>query len=180
MDEEAARKRIEQKRVEESIKQDCMGNASIRAARYLQVKPHGIISNQHFAPPSTECSYLFRDGHYYGCIALTQAVAEALVKFLCSKNSFRPARSFETNVSNLYKRQFISKEIRDAMLSIWNKRDSYHHLNHDIETDRDKLEELAKEKLVHLYEIENEIFKYTTTIEGGFKLKYPKYWDIME
>lgn len=177
MDEKQKQQLIAKMQVKNSLKQEFEGTLDDRVSRYLQVKPHEIISNQHFAFPSTECGYLFRDGHYYGCIALTQSVTEALAKFLCIRNSFKPANKFETNVNKLYERQFISTKTKDSMFIIWQNRDSYHHLNPDIETDHHKLEELAKEKLGHLYEIEREIFEFNF-INGGFNPKYPKYWNI--
>lgn len=177
MDKEAARKLIEQKQVEESIKQECMGTASIRATRYLQVKPHIIIPNEHFAAPSTECSLLFRDGHFFGCIALTQAVAEALARFLCEVNFGRHDNVFEKNVEKLNRRGFISDKVNKALSEIWKDRDDFHHLNPDVETDRQILEELAKEKTRLLAEVESEIFEFEI-INGALQPKHPKYWKI--
>ena len=72
---------ILQKQVEDYMREEFEGTLSERVVRYIQVKPHEIISNTHFSAPSSECSLLFRDGHFYGCIALVQAVAEALTHF---------------------------------------------------------------------------------------------------
>jgi len=177
MDKEAARKLIEQKQVEDSIKQECVGTASIRATRYLQVKPHIIIPNEHFAAASAECSLLFRDGHFYGCIALTQAVAEALVRFLCKTNSWRPAKEFEKNVKKLSERNFISNKLKQSLLRIWERRDDYHHLNPGVETDRQALEELAREKTRLLAEVESEVFHFTV-VDGKIIPEQPKYWKV--
>lgn len=40
---------IRQKQLEDSIKQELEQTLSERAARYLQVKPHGIVPYTHFA-----------------------------------------------------------------------------------------------------------------------------------
>ena len=99
---------MQEKITEESIKQELEQSLSSRVQRYLKVKPHGIVPYTRFAPASAECTFLFRDGHFYGCIALAQAVAEAIVRFLCQRNSWRPGNNFEKNVQTLCTRKFIS------------------------------------------------------------------------
>jgi hypothetical protein len=135
------------------------------------------MPNVHFAAPSAECSLLFRDGHYYGCIALTQAVAEALVRFLCTKNSCKPAKDFEKNVEKLSTRTFISDKVKESLVNIWERRPDYHHLDPIIESDRQKLEELAREKTRLLTEVESEIFEFDI-VNGALIPKYPKYWNM--
>ncbi len=177
MDKETMHELIQQKWVEDSIRQEFEGTLPHRVARYLQVKPHPIIPYEHFSAASTECSLLFRDGHFYGCISLTQSVAEALVRFLCQRNSCRPAKEFKKNVNKLSVRNFISDELKESFLKIWEKRDDYHHLNPNVKADRQALEELAREKARLLTEVESEVFRFTVT-DGKLIPKYPKYWDI--
>jgi hypothetical protein len=162
---------------QDGIKQEFDQTLSARVERYLRVKPHGIIPLTEFAPVSAECALLFRDGHFYGSIALSQAVAEAIVKFLCHKNGWKPKKSFEENVAKLETRQFISKDIKDRFLSIWEKRDDYHHLNGTIETDRNKLEKYAYEKVYLLKEIESQVFKFSI-IDGKLVPQNEKYWSL--
>ena len=106
---------------------------------YLKVKPHDVIPATHFSAVSAEISFLFRDGHFYGSIALSQALAEALVRFMCECNSFKPGKDFEKNVEKLLKRSFITTELKNAFSEIWKKRNDYHHLNRQIEKDRGSL-----------------------------------------
>jgi dihydroneopterin aldolase len=106
---------IGQKQVEEHLRQEFEADIKERVKWYLQIKPHGIIAATHFAAVSAKCSFLFRDGHYYGCVALTQAVAEALVRFKCEKNLFRPGKDFEKNVERLASRGFISDDIKNFL-----------------------------------------------------------------
>lgn len=164
---------------EDGIKQELEQTLSSRVERYLKVKPHGIVPLTEFAPVSAECTLLFRDGHFYGSIALSQAVAEAIVKFLCQKNGWQPKKSFEENVAKLETRQFISGDIKDKLLRIWEKRDDYHHLNPTIETDRQKLEALAYEKVLLLKEIESEVFKFSV-VDGKLVPENSKYWDLRQ
>jgi hypothetical protein len=79
---------------QDGIKQEFEQTLGSRVNRYLKVKPHGIIPLTEFASVSAECALLFRDGHFYGAIALSQAVAEAVAKFLCQKNGWKPKKSF--------------------------------------------------------------------------------------
>ena len=164
---------------EDSIKQEFNQSLSSRVNRYLKVKPHGVVPYTKFAPVSAESTYLFRDGHFYGSISLSQSVAEAIVKFLCQKNGWKPNKNYEENVLKLQSRNFISIELKDKFLKLWQKRDDYHHLNSTIETDRKKLEKLAFEKINILREIESEIFKFSI-VKGAIVPKNIKYWDLNE
>ena len=157
------------------IRQEFEQTLSDRVTRYLQVKRRGIVPYTHFSAPSSECILLFRDGYFYASIALTQAVAEALVRFMCDKNSWAPSNSFEKNVSKLFKGKSISCELKESFLKIWEKRNDYHHLNPKIEVDRQALEKLAKEKIRLLTEVENEVFRFK--VENGKVVpEHPKYW----
>ncbi|MFH1628722.1 MAG: hypothetical protein ABIE47_08365 [Pseudomonadota bacterium] len=162
---------------ENGIKQEFDQTLSSRVERYLKVKPHGIVPLTKFAPVSAECTLLFRDGHFYGAIALSQAVAEAIAKFLCQKNGWKPKKSFEENVEKLEIRQFITKHMKEKFLSLWEKRDDYHHLNPTIETDRQKLESLAYKKVSLLKKIESEVFKFSI-VDGKLVPENRKYWAV--
>ena len=175
MDKKTIQELIQQKQVEDYIKQEFEQTLPNRVARYLQVKPPLAVPYTHFSVASSECSLLFRDGHFYGCISLTQSVAEALVKFLCQRNSWRPAENFEENVEKLFVRKFISDKLKKSFLRIWERRDDYHHLNRNVETDRQVLEKLAREKASLLVEVQSEIFRFTVA-EGKIIPEQPKYW----
>ncbi len=168
---------IQQKSMEESIKQEIEQTLSLRAQRYLKVKPHGIVPYTQFAPVSAECTLLFRDGHYYGCITLAQSVAEAIARFLCQKNSWRPEKSFEKNIIKLLNRNIISEKLKNKFFKIWENRDDYHHLNKNIEVQRTILEEISYEKVLLLKEIESEIFKFTSK-NGKLIPENKKYWEL--
>lgn len=171
----AIRAAIRRRMLEESLEQEFEQALPARIARYLQVKPHEVIPCHHFSPPSAECSLLFRDGHFYGCIALVQAVTEALVRFLCQANSWRPGKTFEKNVEKLATRKFINSKLKKALLRIWEERDTYHHLTGEVERRRQKLEKLAREKVLLLGKVEREVFSYDV-VDGKIKPKHPKYW----
>lgn len=100
----------------DSIKQEFEQTLPKRVERYLEVKPHIIIPNAPFAVPSSECSFLYRDGHFYACIALVQAVAEAIVRYICDIDFGKHGKVFEKNVDTLYDRKFISDALKESLL----------------------------------------------------------------
>lgn len=171
-----SKKLIEKAQAEDTLKQEFGLTLDQRVKRYLELKPHGVIPSSHFASVSAECHYLYRDGHFYGTISLGQSVAEALIKFLCNRNGWKPNKDFEKNLKQLETRGKVSQELASVFTEIWKNRDDYHHLNPQIEQDRRKLELLAKEKLTKLKKIEQELFAFTIN-EGKLIPKYPKYWD---
>lgn len=162
----------------DSIRQEFERTLSERVERYLQVKPHEIIPNAPFAAPSAQCSLLFRDGHFYACIALVQAVAEAIVRYVCDIDFGKHDKVFEKNVEKLHTRKSIDNKLQEALLKIWGKRDDYHHLNSNVKSDRDSLEKLAKDKACLLVELESEIFKFSFGNDGSIIPKHPEYWKI--
>lgn len=166
--------------IKDSLRQEYMSTLDERVHRYMKVLPHGIIPYEYFSLASSECSVLFRDGHYFAGIALTQAVAEALVRFMCESNQFRAGSDYEANVGDLFKRGFISSELRDRLLEIYTERNDYHHLNPKVELDRLKLEELAEKKLKLLNGVEKELFEFTVKEGGKFQPKRKRYWKIKD
>lgn len=160
----------------DAIRQEFEATVDERIKRYLQVKPHGVIPNTYFASASSECSLLFRDGHYYGCISLTQSVTEALVKFLCEKNGWKPEKDYDGNIEKLLKRRVIDNAQFDNFKHIWEHRNDFHHLNSNIAREKRKLEEIAKDKLHILNKTESSIFAYTFN-NGVLVPTHPKYWE---
>jgi uncharacterized protein YutE (UPF0331/DUF86 family) len=167
---------IEKIRFLHDLRQEYQLDIEQRVKRYLSVKPHMVIPYTHFAAVSSEVPKLFRDGHFYGAIALSQAVSEALVRFMCECNSFRPTKDYEKNVAILLKRNLIDEELKDKLLGLWNNRHDYHHLNLSIEQDRRKLESLALDKTKLLNEIESIVFAFNLGRNGEIVPQHPKYW----
>jgi hypothetical protein len=178
MDEKKKHEIFEKAFITDSLRQEFKQTMQDRVQRYLQVKPHEIIPNAPFAAPSSECSLLFRDGHFYACISLIQAVTEAIVRYICDLNFQKHDKVFEKNVEKLCYRKFIDDKLKESLLKIWDKRDDYHHLNSSVKADRLNLEQLAMEKAFLLVEVESEIFKYTLGKDGSINPDHPKYWKI--
>ena len=179
MDNEQLKQAVRRQRLEEELKQDYLGLVSERVSRYMELNFIPVVPNvEPFVPVSAECIILYRDGYFYACIALCQAVAEALVRFICERSQFGASisKDFESNVKLMQKRN-IKPDCSNLLMQIWKDRHDYHHLNISIETERDKLQNLAKSKIMALHNVESEVFAFDT-INGAVAPKYPKYWDI--
>lgn len=172
------RRTTKQKKIEEALREEFKQTLPERVNRSLQIDPNISLPPHHFVFSSLECGYLFRDGYYYGCILLVQAVAEAIVRFLCKKNGWNPVDEFEKNVKKLFSRGSINEELKEHFLKIWEKRNDYHHLNFRVIKDSSMLNMIALEKIGLLTRIENEIFAYNLVIADDIKAKYPKYWEL--
>lgn len=89
----------------------------------------------------------------------------------------KPVADFEKNVLTLQRRQLISAKLQEQLLKIWEKRNDYHHLNPNIEQDRQQLQSMAGEKLKLLQAVESQIFEYRIA-DGKLVPSHPKYWDV--
>lgn len=168
--------------VEESIRSEVLRTLSERANRFLQVKGAVLVPDGPFAAPSMECAEQFRDGHYFGCIALTQAVLEAVIRHVWQvklKKKPNQEGSFDKNLAALHKKKVISDEWREKLDQMWAERHSFHHLRPSVESDQRKLEETARNTLLMLNDLEQEFFGFTVQ-DGMIVPDHPEYWSIKE
>jgi hypothetical protein len=178
MDREEVLKAIKWKQLEKTMKGDFLATLNERISRYQELDFIKLTPNTHFAFVSVECINLYRDGYFLACIALCQAVAEAIVRLMCERNKFTSiSNEYEKNVENLHKRK-IKPDCTELFEDIWKGRNDYHHLNPEITTERNKLQDIAKSKIFTLHKIESEVFNFNWTKEGAVSPKYPKYWDF--
>jgi hypothetical protein len=178
VDKEEVHKAIKRYQIEDNLKQDFVATLNDRVTRYLELDFIKITPNTHFASVSAECILLYRDGYYLACIALSQAIAEALVRFMCDRSQFGASisKDFEENVEKLRERR-IQPDCSEMLMEIWKGRHDYHHLKSNVTADRAKLQEIAKSKIILLHKVESAVFAFTV-VDGTVKPKYPKYWDI--
>jgi hypothetical protein len=165
--------------VEDAIRNEVLGTLSERAERWIEVRGLPMIPDgRPFAAPSVECRALFRDGYYLGCIALTQTVAEAIVRYVWQiKHGKKPIKSpeFEKSLEDLSSRGFITADTKDKIERIWDGRNNYHHLNPSVETDCGKLETVAREKLLLLGDVEKVFFDFSVS-NGYLVPKNTEFW----
>jgi hypothetical protein len=179
MDASEAMKRI---MVRESIESQCQSFMDEKVERYLEIEHQGIIGGHYFAPASTECIYLYRDGYFIGAVMMSHAINEGIMKFVAERNAIEKnktdgtARTVEDLISELKEKGIISPGCGDASIGIWRSyRNDIHHMNPTV-ADID-FKKLAQQNLKYLSTIEKEIFAYK--INGGaIAPTHPEYWDI--
>jgi len=130
----------------------------------MESKKHPIIPNHYFAYPSSECQSLFENGFYYGFIALCQAVAEALARFMVKRGTAeQPSASIFKNLSLAEKGHVqpdVSGLLRDICGRDPKQRNDFHHLSKDVETSYEQLRAIATEKIDLLNKVESQVFEY--------------------
>lgn len=170
----------ERRRVEDAIKNEVLKTLSQRADRFLQVQGAVLVPDRPFAAPSMECVEQFRDGHYFGCIALTQTLVEAVIRHVWQiklKKKPNQEGSFEKYLAALHKKKIVSDEWKSTLEQMWSERHSFHHLRPTIESDQRKLVETARKTLLLLNELEQEFFGFDVK-EGIIVPNHPEYWSI--
>jgi hypothetical protein len=151
-------------------------------ARLRVLQRSALVPLKHYAAPSAECTRLYANELYYGCIALTAAVAEAIVRDVWAAQG-RQGRSgpqaFERMVADLHKKKLIPEEVRDKLEAIWANRNDFHHLSKTLEQNPARLQELAREKLTLLAEIERYFFGFRV-VNGKLVLDHPEFWPAVD
>jgi len=162
----------------EQLRADDASHFEGRFARLARTEVHWLIPAEWFAPASSECRDMFRDGHFYGCICVAQAVGETLAtKFLMDHHPAAENEQGDTCAEKLFRAGVITHECRLAFLLIrGDDRNDFHHLNTNVPTERVKLEQRAEECVRALYEIESEVFAYDISLQGTVNPRRPEYW----
>jgi len=177
MGKEEVLRAMKRKQLEENLNQDFLVTLDERISRYQELDFIKMTPNDHFASVSAECILLYCDGYFLACVALCQAVAEAIVHSMCERSKFPSiSNDYEKNVENLHKRK-VEPDCSQLFEEIWVGRNDYHHLNPGIPGERSKLQEIAKSKIIALHKIESTVFEFDVK-NGAILPKYPKYWDI--
>jgi hypothetical protein len=179
LDREEVPRAIRRRQLEEDLKGEFLTTLDERISRYQELDFIKITPNTHFAVVSVECINLYRDGYFLACIALCQAVSEAIVRLMCQRTKFSSiSKDYEKNVERLHNRK-IQPHCYTLFKEIWKDRDSYHHLNPSIPSEKGELQRIANNKIITLHEIESKVFEFTV-MNGAISPKYPKYWDFDE
>ncbi len=75
------------RRAQSDLRQEFEGSLDDGVARYLEIDHQSIIGNHHFAAASLECIHLYRDGHFISTVMVTQAINEAILRFIAERNN---------------------------------------------------------------------------------------------
>jgi len=171
-------------RVRESIEAHCQRLIDEKIDRYLEIEHQGIIGGHYFAPPSTECIYLYRDGYFIGAVMMSHAINEGIIKFVAEKNGIQKnktdgtALTIEDLINDLKKKEIISTDCENASMKIWKSyRNDIHHMNSTVANI--DFRQLAQKNLKYLSIIEKEIFDFKID-NGAIIPANPRYWDIQK
>jgi hypothetical protein len=171
----AAEKQLEWNR--EQLRRNDESYFEQRFARLARNPVHNFVPAEWFAAAATECREMFRDGHFYGCISVAQAVGETLAtQFLVDQHPRAEKQQEETWAEAWLRAGVITERCCQAFLRIRKNRNDFHHLNKGIPTDRVILERRAEECVKDLYDIESEIFAYEISSQGTLIRQRPEYW----
>lgn len=172
----------ERRRIEDSIKNEVLRTLSDRADRFMQVRGPSLVPDGPFAAPSVECAEQFRDGHYFGCIALTQAVLEAVIRHVWQvklKKKTNQQGSFDKLLEALHKKKFISDDWKTKLDQMWADRHSFNHMRPSVESEQLQLKEMARCTLTLLNDLQEVFFGFSMR-EGIVVPNHPEYWSIKE
>jgi hypothetical protein len=179
MDTPEAMKRI---KVRESIEAQCKSFIDEKIDRYLEIENQGMIGGHYFAPASSECICLYRDGYFIGAVMMSHSINEGIIKFVAERNGIQKnktdgtSKTVEDLINELEEKKIISTNCRDSSMRIWRSyRNDIHHMNPTVANIDFK--KLAQQNLKYLSTIEKEIFDYKNN-NGAIAPTQPKYWDI--
>jgi hypothetical protein len=134
-----------------------------------------IIGAHYFAAASSQCLELYRDGYMLGCVMCSQALLEAVLKFVAQRNGMEYKKEVEELIKNLETRNILQGNALIGAKTAWRHRNDFHHLNPAVS--KIALEAKAKECVEAVCALEQEIFG--TSFENGALIPHnPIYWDI--
>jgi hypothetical protein len=179
---EAVRPHSQRERIEVLIKDEMLSTLDERATKAPSIQSMSPAPHGPFAAASAECLGLFRDGHFYGCIALTQAIIEAVIHHAWQtkmKRKRTKAGSYNSYLIDLCSLGVVTTELKTRLDLLWIERSNSHHLNPGVETARNKLEAIALKNLQMLVELRGKFFGYSFD-EGRIVPDQPEYWPEQE
>jgi len=169
-------------RVKERIEAQCKSFVKEKIDRYLEIEHQRIIGGHYFAPASSECIYLYRDGYFIGVVMMSHAINEGIIKFVAERNDIERHKSDGTTktivevIDELREKGIISNSCADASMRIWRSfRVDIHHMNPTVATI--DFRKLSQKNLKRLSSFEKEIFGFKNN-KGTIVPNQPKYWDI--
>jgi hypothetical protein len=148
----------------------------IRRTKELKHQYQPYIGAHYFAEASYHCLELYRDGYMLGCITCSEALLEAVLKFVLQRNRLNSKGEVEDHIKVLKDKGILTGKVLDAVNSAWRHRNDFLHLNPGVSAI--ELEPKAKQCIGAICTLENEIFGGTFR-EGAFIPKKQIYWDII-
>jgi hypothetical protein len=165
--------------LKESLRSRLEQTIDDRVDRFLAVHHQQIAADHHFSHALSESVELYRDGYFLSCVLATQAVNEAIVRFIAERNAVTRLDGEENAdlMLRLSANGIVSRDTADAAGRISRSfRNDVHHI--DPKVGGLNFEQLAMRNVLALAVIECEIFAFDFGASGSLVPKQPRYWDI--
>lgn len=161
--------------IENHLRRKFESDIQSRVRRTQELSYLRVIGGHYFAAASSQCLELYRDGHMLGCIMCSQALLEAVLKFVAQRNRMEFKKEVKDLIRDLETKKILNKIALDAAKRAWRHRNDFHHLNPGVSVI--DLETKARECVEATCALEEEIFG-ASFIEGSLNPRNPIYWDI--
>lgn len=161
--------------IENHLRRKFEADLQARVRRTQELRYLRIIGSHYFAAASSQCLELYRDGYMLGCIMCSQALLEAVLKFVAQRNRMEYKKEVEDLIRDLEAKQILNDKALNAAKLAWQHRNDFHHLNPGISVI--DLETKAKECVEATCTLEEEIFG-ASFVAGALSPRNPIYWDI--
>ncbi|MGE0471409.1 MAG: hypothetical protein AB7L09_24095 [Nitrospira sp.] len=161
--------------IENHLRRKFESDLNERVRRTIALKYQTVIGGHYFAAASSQCLELYRDGYMLGCIMCSQALLEAILKFVAQRNRMEYKKDVKVLIEDLESRKVLNEKALGAAKLAWRHRNDFHHLNSGISAI--DLEAKAKECVEAICALEEEIFS-ASFINGALSPKNLIYWDV--
>lgn len=166
--------RIRRHQLKQDLLQDVQATLDVRIDRYLEIDHQGIIGGHYFAPASSQCIDLYRDGHFIAAVMMTHAVNEAIVKLVAERKDISVGGR-DSLVDEFITKGIMTAEVGEASKRIIRSyRNDVHHMNPKVAAIDFK--SLAKDNLQRLSKVEKHIFGVEWN-NGLLVPNFPEFWD---
>jgi hypothetical protein len=163
--------------IENHLRQKFESDLMERVRRTLDLNYQRVIGGHYFAAASSQCLELYRDGYMLGCIMCSQALLEAILKFVAQRNQMESKKEVELLIVDLESKKVLNQKALSVAKLAWRHRNDFHHLNPGVSAI--DLEAKAKECVEAIFALEEEIFG-ASFINGALSPKNSIYWDVRE
>lgn len=160
--------------IENHLRRKFESGLEARVRRTEELQYQRIIGAHYFAAASSQCLELYRDGYMLGCIMCSQALLEAILKFVAKRNRMEYKKEVEELIADFEASKTLNANALDAAKLAWRHRNDFHHLNPAVSTI--DLEVKAKECVEATCALEEEIFG-ASFVNGALNPRNPIYWD---
>ena len=161
--------------IENHLRRKFESNLEARVRRTLELNYQKVIGGHYFAAASSQCLELYRDGYMLGCIMCSQALLEAILKFVAQRNRIEYKKEVEVLIADLEAKNILNEKALDAAKRAWRHRNDFHHFNPGVSAI--DLELKARECVEATCALEEEIFS-ASFVAGALSPKNPIYWDV--